>query len=90
MNSNILKKLIRKFNSMRFPECKAKTIKNNENELIIEFSGSVASYSCCFDEHFEDLKYLFEDNGNIKLYIDEINRKNEEKFIVKYKYKKLN
>ncbi|MDI6861678.1 MAG: hypothetical protein QMD25_06730 [Caldisericia bacterium] len=87
MNSNILKKLIRKFNSLRYPECKAKTIKNCEDELIVEFSGSVASYSCCFDEHFNDLSFLFEDN-NIKLNIEEIKRKKDDKFIVKYKIKK--
>ncbi|MCX8095531.1 MAG: hypothetical protein N3D74_05040 [Caldisericia bacterium] len=87
MNSIFLRKLIKKFNSMRYPECKAKTIKNSKDELIIEFSGTVASYSCCFDEHFNDLKYFFEDNGNIKLYIDNVKRKDNEKFIVKYKYK---
>lgn len=86
MNTNILRKLIRKFNSFRSPECKAKTIKNSENELVIEFSGSVASYSCCFDEHFDDLRFLFEDN-NIKLNIEEVKKMNNEKFIVKYKIK---
>lgn len=86
MNPKILRRIIRKFNKIRNPECKAKTIKNSDEELVVEFSGTVASYSCCFDEHFNDLSYMFEDN-NIKLFIDEIKR-NDEKFIVKYKYKK--
>ncbi len=87
MNSILLRKLIKKFNELRNPECKAKTIKNKEDELVFEFTGSIASFSCCFDEHFEDLRYFFEDNGGIKLILYDIKRKNEEKFIVKYKIK---
>ncbi|MBC7194919.1 MAG: hypothetical protein H5U37_04610 [Caldisericia bacterium] len=87
MNSILLRKLIKKFNELRNPECKAKTIKNKEDELVLEFTGSTASFSCCFDEHFEDLRYFFEDKGGIKLFIEDVKRENEEKFIVKYKIK---
>ncbi len=87
MNSRILRKIIKKFNELRNPECKAKTLKNKDDEIVIEFTGSVASYSCCFDEHFEDLRYLIEDKSSLKFFIEEVNRKDEDKFIVKYKIK---
>lgn len=84
MNRYLLRKLIKKFNQNRKPECFAKTRKNNEKFLLIEFSGSTASHSCCFDEYFNDLAYLFKDEIGLKLKIEDIKKRDLNKFLVKY------
>lgn len=84
MNRYLLRKLIKKFNQIRKPECFAKTRKNNKKFLLIEFSGSTASHSCCFDEYFNDFTYLFKDENNLNLEIEYVKRKNLNKFLVKY------
>lgn len=85
MNRYLLGNLIKKFNNVRKPECFAKTIKNDEKFLLIEFSGSTASFSCCFDEYFNDFTYLFKDEIGLNLEIKDIKRRNLNKFLVKYK-----
>lgn len=84
MNRYLLRKLIKKFNINRKPECFAKTRKNNEKFLLIEFSGSTASHSCCFDEYFNDFTYLFKDEIGLKLEIENIKKRDLNKFLVKY------
>jgi len=66
MNRNKLRKITRKFNRYRAPECCAKTLKNDEEKLIILFTGTSIS-SCCFDEHFEDYRIMLKEEGNYKI-----------------------
>ncbi|MBC7081046.1 MAG: hypothetical protein H5T44_02195 [Thermoplasmatales archaeon] len=67
MNSNKLRKITREFNKHRAPECFARTLRNGRNNLVIVFSGT-SSFSCCFDEHFEDYRQLLkEENENYEI-----------------------
>ncbi|MEM2509075.1 MAG: hypothetical protein QW673_02635 [Candidatus Thermoplasmatota archaeon] len=67
MKSSKLRKITREFNRYRAPECIAKTLKNEEDKLLILFSGTF-SFSCCFDEHFEDYRRMLKDaNENYKI-----------------------
>lgn len=80
-----LKNITRKFNRFRAPECRVKTVKNTKEEIEIEFTGTAADFSCCFDEHFIDYKYLLMDIFKLEFKIEEIERINDDKFIVIYK-----
>jgi len=42
MKSSILRKITRRFNKFRNPECKATTIRNSEVELEVEFTGTTS------------------------------------------------
>ncbi len=88
MKSSILRKITRRFNKFRNPECKATTIRNSEVELEVEFTGTTSGFACCFDEHFIDYKYMLKDNFKMDFIIDGIKRISDDKFIVRYKYKK--
>lgn len=90
MNKYLLINLVKKFNQNKKPECVVKTIKNKSNSLLMEFSGTVASHSCCFDEYFNDLSFLFEDESGIKLDIKDIKRRSLDKFLVDYKILNIN
>ncbi|RKZ00456.1 MAG: hypothetical protein DRQ10_04145 [Candidatus Hydrothermota bacterium] len=79
-----LRKVVREFNKYRNPECKARTVRNKDDELVVEFSGSVASYACCFDENFIDFKFYIEDIADENMEIKEIKRVKSDKFVVKY------
>lgn len=78
------KKLIKKFNNQRYPECFAKILDSDLKNIKVEFSGTAAPISCCFDEHFNDLIYLVRDNFDIDLNILEIEREGYNKFLVTY------
>ena len=84
METKKLRKVVREFNKYRNPECKARTVRNKDYELVVEFSGSVASYACCFDENFIDFKFYIEDIADEKMEIKEIKRVKSDKFVVKY------
>ena len=84
METKKLRKVVREFNKYRNPECKARTVRNKDDELVVEFSGSVASYACCFDENFIDFKFYIEDIADEKMEIKEIKRVRSDKFVVKY------
>ena len=84
METKKLRKVVREFNKYRNPECKARTVRNKDDELVVEFSGSVASYACCFDENFIDFKFYIEDIADEKMEIKEIKRVKSDKFVVKY------
>ncbi|MEM2934956.1 MAG: hypothetical protein QXF32_01140 [Candidatus Thermoplasmatota archaeon] len=67
MKSSKLRKITKEFNRYRAPECIARTLKNEKNKLLILFSGTF-SFSCCFDEHFEDYRRMLKDaNENYKI-----------------------
>ncbi|MCM8798678.1 MAG: hypothetical protein NC821_04360 [Candidatus Omnitrophica bacterium] len=84
MEGNILRKVTRKFNQYRYPECKAKVVSHKERRLKVEFSGTKASFACCFDENFVDYKYYLKDLANLDFEIERIERKTPETFIVNY------
>lgn len=77
----ILRKLSREFNKYRYPECRVKIIKNEDDRLIAEFTGT-ANFMCCFDEHFEDYRQMLEEHGE-KVEIKDVVAR-EGKFIVVY------
>jgi len=83
MKSRLLKKVSRDFNHFRSPECRANVIENNGEILKVKFTGTASTFSCCFDEHFEDYRLILEENG-IKTEIEKVERKSMEKFIVLY------
>lgn len=85
MNRYSLIKVVRKFNKIRKPECYGKTVKNENNSLLMEFSGSTAPYSCCFDEHFNDFSFMLEEQFGVKFIIEDIKRRSLDKFLVSYK-----
>jgi len=62
MDDKKLRNITREFNRWRYPECRARTIKNDDEKLIIQFDGTF-SFSCCFDEHFEGFRIMFEEKG---------------------------
>lgn len=74
MDAKILRSVTREFNKYRYPECMAKVIKNEGNLIKVEFRGTTVSFSCCFDEHFEDYRELLEEKG-IKTKIKFVDRK---------------
>jgi len=80
---SVLRKISREFNHFRFPECRAKVIGKGEESIRVEFTGTAASFSCCFDEHFEDFRLMMEERG-MKADIGEIKRESPDKFIVLY------
>lgn len=85
MNSYLLSNIVKKFNKTRKPECIVKTIENNDKFLKVKFTGTTASYSCCFDEHFNDFRFLLNDESNIEIRIEDIKRRNLYDFLVIYK-----
>ena len=64
MDDKKLRNITREFNRWRYPECRARTIKNDDEKLIIQFDGTF-SFSCCFDEHFEDFRIMLEEKGGV-------------------------
>lgn len=81
MQPSKLRKISREFNKYRYPECKVRIIKNSNEKLVAEFSGT-ACFSCCFDEHFEDYGLMLKEEG--ETYRIEGMEKKEGKFIVTY------
>ena len=79
--------IVKEFNRWRYPECRAKTIKNDDEKLIMQFDGTF-SYSCCFDEHFEDFRIILEEKGE-KFKITEVKHIGE-KFVVRYEKEEAN
>ena len=86
INENFLN-AISEFNFYRDPECRARIVKVDEENLEVEFTGTVASYACCFDENFVDLKFYFLDFANEDVDIREVLREDRDKFIVTYRRK---
>jgi len=82
MKPERLRAINRRFNRQRTPECRAKTIKNEEDMMVVVFSGT-AIFSCCFDEHFEDYRRMLKEvNENYEI---EKVIKCKNSFIVLYK-----
>lgn len=84
---NKLKEAIVKFNEIRYPESEAKIISIKDDVVYVEFSGTKASFACCFDENFVDLKYYFLDYSNINFEITKVQRISNDRFIVEYRRK---
>ena len=85
MNRYILSNVIKKINKFRKPECIAKTVKNGNDFLEVEFSRTSTPFSCCLDEYFNDLSILLENVSGVKFKISDIARKNINNFLVTYK-----
>ncbi len=84
MNPKTLKSITRKFNLYRAPECRARTVKNSQNELIVKFEGTGADFYCCYDENFIDYLYYLKDNTGENFRISDVKEANVGVFIVKY------
>ncbi|MCM8778894.1 MAG: hypothetical protein NC898_02040 [Candidatus Omnitrophica bacterium] len=84
MEQRLLSRVTRKFNSRRAPECKAKVVFQRDGVLCIEFSGTKASFACCFDENFVDYQYYLKDITGKDFSLQKIERKRAEKFRVFY------
>ena len=80
MESNWLRKITREFNKCLYP-CKARTIKNDGNKLIMEFRETFI-FSSCAEEHFESFRILLEEKG--EKYITKEIKHIGRKFIVEY------
>jgi hypothetical protein len=76
--------IVKEFNSTRAPECEAKILSLNRNSLLVEFSGTAASCSCCFDEHAQDFIYYLEDFTGMNFEITEMKRPTPGRFWVKF------
>ena len=85
MESNILRKVTREFNKYRYPEARARVLLNKNDYLVVEFTGTKASFACCFDENFIDYKYYLKDIAHKDFNIIKILRKAEDRFLVLYK-----
>ncbi|MCD6473980.1 MAG: hypothetical protein J7K47_03630 [Thermoplasmata archaeon] len=87
MDDKKLRNITKEFKKWRYPECRARTIKNEEEKLIVQFDGTF-SYSCCFDEHFEDFRIMLEEKGE-EFKITEVKHIGR-KFVVRYERKETN
>jgi hypothetical protein len=84
ISSKLLRQISRNFNRYRYPECRVRVVENMGENLKVEFSGTIASFSCCFDENFVDYIYLLEDLSGQKFKIKEIKREFPDRFVVTY------
>ncbi|GEM_PF-1052647 len=79
---------VSEFNFYRDPECRARIVRVDEENVEVEFTGTVAGYACCFDENFVDLKFYFLDFADEDVEIEKILREDRERFMVRYRRKK--
>ena len=87
MEERVLKKVTEEFNSLRFPECRARIVENREDHLRIEFEGTSGGISCCFDEHFVDFAYYLEDKTGKPFIVEEVVERGRGRFLVTFKPK---
>ncbi len=80
-----LKSVVEEFNALRAPECVAKVLADRGEEMEVEFSGTAASCSCCFDEHAKDFAYYLEDGIGEVYEVKELKRPTFGKFVVVYR-----
>jgi len=64
---------VRKFNKYRSPEAKAKLLRLEEKEVVVDFTGTFCR-TCGFYDYFDDLRIFLEERG-IKAEILEIKEK---------------
>ena len=64
---------IRKFNKYRSPEAKAKLLRLDDKEIVVDFTGTFCQ-TCGFYDYFDDFRIFLEEIG-IKTKIIEINKK---------------
>ncbi len=85
MEPKKLRKVTREFNRYRAPECRVKTVKNTEKELVVRFEGTGASFYCCYDENFIDYLYYLKDHAGKSFKIQEVKETKPGVFLVVYK-----
>lgn len=85
MDPNLLRKVTRRFNRYRAPECRARVLRNEKDSLKVEFRGTKATSGCYFDENFVDYNYYLKDLADEGFLLAEIRRPEEGRFIVVYK-----
>ncbi|KPJ51057.1 hypothetical protein AMJ40_01165 [candidate division TA06 bacterium DG_26] len=85
MDPGTLRRVTREFNRYRAPECRARTVRNGEDRLVVEFSGTAAHFACCFDEHFVDYGYYLKDVAESDFEIEKIERMKNGWFAVTYR-----
>ena len=57
-----VKEAIRDFNRYRSPEAKAKLLKLDKKEIVVDFTGTFC-HTCGFYDYFDDLKIFLEEKG---------------------------
>jgi len=57
-----VREAIRDFNRYRSPEAKAKLLKFNKKEIVVDFTGTFC-HTCSFYDYFDDLKIFLEKKG---------------------------
>lgn len=80
MDSRTLQNISRMFNRYRVPECRVRARLSN-NTVVAEFTGTAASFSCCFDEHFEDYRQMLGESATLV----RMERKGKERFLLIYR-----
>jgi len=89
MDRKLLRKVTREFNKYRAPECRARTLRNKDDSLTVEFNGTQAASACCFDENFVDYNYYLEDLSGEEFIISGVEEPEEGRFIVVYRKSKI-
>ncbi len=85
MKSEILRKATREFNRYRAPECRVKTVKNSDDELVVKFEGTGANFYCCYDENFVDFLYYLKDHSGRAYRIQDVKETRPGVFVVVYR-----
>jgi hypothetical protein len=80
----LISKLVKEFNETRSPECEASVVSVERDSLLVEFTGTAAACSCCFDEHAQDFIYYLKDFTGMDFEITEMKRPTFGKFLVRF------
>jgi hypothetical protein len=80
----VISKLVKEFNETRSPECEANVVSVERDSLLVEFTGTAAACSCCFDEHAQDFIYYLKDFTGMDFEITEMKRPTFGKFLVRF------
>ncbi|MGY0287909.1 MAG: hypothetical protein DSO07_04515 [Thermoproteota archaeon] len=78
------KKAIEKFIERFWPEAKVDLIKENENEVIVDFYGHMC-FTCGIYDYFDDFKYILEDETMLNWRIERYKKLRNGRFRVVFR-----
>jgi hypothetical protein len=78
------KKAIEKFIERFWPEAKVDLIKENENEVIVDFYGYMC-FTCGIYDYFDDFKYILEDETMLNWRIERYKKLRNGRFRVVFR-----
>jgi|YelNatPaOPRAMG01_1025707.scaffolds.fasta_scaffold03950_3 thiol:disulfide interchange protein len=78
------KKAIEKFVERFWPEAKVDLIKENENEVIVDFYGHMC-FTCGIYDYFDDFKYILEDETMLNWRIERYKKLRNGRFRVVFR-----